>query len=182
MSRNLRIHNEEALHFVSFATVGWIDVFTRRVYKDILVDSLRYCQKQKGLEVFAWCIMSNHIHLIIRARDGYRLSGILRDLKRFTSRKLLQAIESNEKESRKNWMLAIFKKAGQYNSNNENHQFWRQDNQPLILEDARIIDQKVDYIHNNPVRAGFVDFPEDYPYSSAAAFSDRPGLLEVDPM
>ncbi|MFD2513036.1 transposase [Pontibacter locisalis] len=68
MSRNYKISNQTELHFISFATVYWIDVFTRSAYKDVIVDSLNYCIKYKGLEVYAWCIMLNHIHLIIEVR------------------------------------------------------------------------------------------------------------------
>ena len=64
MSRNWRVHNQNSLHFVSFAVVGWIDVFTRVEYKEILIDSFKYCQENKGLELFGWCIMSNHVHFI----------------------------------------------------------------------------------------------------------------------
>ena len=62
MSRNYKFNNPEGVYFVSFAVVEWIDVFTRNEYKDILLDSLRYCQQEKGMEIYAWCIMSNHVH------------------------------------------------------------------------------------------------------------------------
>lgn len=142
MSRNWRIYNQQGVHFISFAVVGWIDVFTRRDYKDIVVDSLIYCQKEKGLELYSWCVMSNHVHLIARAKEGYELSNILRDLKRHTSKQVLKAIQENPKESRKEWMLSIFKKAGEYNSNNKQYQFWRQDNKPIELYSPKVIDQK----------------------------------------
>jgi REP element-mobilizing transposase RayT len=67
VSRNYNIHDQDYLHYITYTTVGWVDVFTRPVYKDILVERLRFCQQEKGLELFAWCIMSNHVHLIARA-------------------------------------------------------------------------------------------------------------------
>ena len=100
MSRAYKIHNREGIYFISFATVGWIDVFTKKEYKDIVVESIRYCQKAKGLIVYAWCIMTNHIHLIISAREGYELVGIIRDMKKYTSKHLIKAISENPKESR----------------------------------------------------------------------------------
>jgi len=69
MSRNYKFLNPEGVYFVSFAVVEWLDVFTRNEYKTILIDSLRFCQQNKGMEIFAWCIMTNHMHLIFRSAD-----------------------------------------------------------------------------------------------------------------
>lgn len=101
MSRKYKFHNPEGIYFISFATVGWVDVFTRREYKVILLDSLRYCQKEKGLELQVWCIMSNHVHLIAKAKEGFLLQDIMRDHKKFTSNKMIEAITANPLESRK---------------------------------------------------------------------------------
>ena len=98
MSRNYKFHNPEGVYFVSFAVVEWVDVFTRNEYKDIIVESLDFCQKNKGLEIFAWCVMSNHVHLIIRAKEGYILQDIMRDFKKFTSKKIINAIKENPQE------------------------------------------------------------------------------------
>jgi len=182
MSRAYKFYNIEKPYFVSFATVGWVDVFTRLQYKDILVEALKYCQKEKGLIVYAWCIMSSHVHLIMEAKEGYKPSDILRDFKKFTSKQLLKAIEENQQESRKEWMLSIFGNAGKYNSNNENFQFWQQHNKPIILYTPRVISQKLDYIHYNPVEEGWVESPEQYLYSSARNYNDEKGLLEIAPL
>lgn len=179
MSRNWRIYNQQGLHFISFATVGWIDVFARLIYKDIIIESLSYCQKEKGLELYAWCIMTNHIHIIARAKEGYELSNILRDLKRHTSKAILQAIKDNPQESRKEWMLSIFKNAGSYNSNNTNYQFWRQDNKPIELKTPETIMIKLKYIHNNPIEQQITEKPEEYIYSSAKNYAGEKGLLDV---
>ena len=180
MSRKYKFDNPEGIYFISFATVGWIDVFTRRVYKDIVVESLCFCQKEKGLELFAWCIMTNHVHLIARAKDVFLLQDIIRDFKKYTSKKLLKAIQENNEESRKEWMLSIFKSAGEYNSNNTNYQFWRQDNNPIEVYSNSVIDQKLDYLHNNPVEEGIVEMAEEYIYSSARAYAGQKGLLEIE--
>lgn len=68
-----KIADQNALYFVTFTVVNWIDVFTRRTYKIEVVNSLNYCIQQKGLKVYAWCLMSNHIHLIVSATEGFRL-------------------------------------------------------------------------------------------------------------
>ena len=124
-----KIWNKEGIHFITFAVVEWVDVFTRKEYRDIVLDSIRYCQAEKGLIVYSWCLMSNHVHMIVAAKNA-DLSDILRDFKKHTSKQLVKAIISNPQESRKDWMLAIFKEAGNANSRNENYQFWQQDNQP----------------------------------------------------
>jgi len=180
MSRNWRVYNQEGLHFISFATVGWVDVFTRREYKDILVESLSYCQKEKGLELYSWVIMSNHVHLIARAKEGFKLSNILRDFKKYTSKEMLKVIIDNPQESRKEWMISIFKNAGEYNSNNKNHQFWRQDNKPIELYSSDVIETKINYIHQNPVVEGIVEQAKDYLYSSAKDYSGEKGVLKVE--
>ncbi len=82
MSTKYKIRNQEALHFVSFATVEWIDVFTRPIYKDVIIASLKYCQEKKGLILYAWCLMTNHIHMIISSEGKNKQEDILRDFKK----------------------------------------------------------------------------------------------------
>lgn len=175
-----KIRSKEAAHFVTFAVVEWVDVFTRKSYRDILLDSVRYCQKEKGLILHAWCVMSNHIHLIASAVNN-NLSDILRDFKKFTSKEIIKAISNNEQESRREWMLEIFRKAGQENSRNHEFQFWRQENQPKEVYSSAFVFQKLNYIHNNPVEAGIVRKAEDYLYSSAIDYfhTRKCGLLEL---
>ena len=178
MSSKYQIKDPDGVYFITFATVQWVDVFTRLVYKDIVVNSLKYCQEEKGLELFAWVIMSNHVHLIARAQEGYHMSDILRDLKKYTSKKIIEAID-HPQESRKSWMLWIFKSAGERNPNNENFQFWQQDNHPIQLVSEAMIDQRLNYLHQNPVKAGIVLEPHEYKYSSAINYADGKGLLDV---
>ena len=132
-----------------------IDVFTRSDYANIVIDSIAYCQKEKGLLLQAYCVMPNHLHLIISSPNN-NLSGIIRDFKKFTSAKILKAIEENNMESRKNWMLWIFKKAGENNERNNNYQFWQQDNHPIECSTEEILQKRMNYLHENPVRAGLV--------------------------
>ncbi|MBS2213735.1 transposase [Carboxylicivirga mesophila] len=178
MSHNYKFHNPSGVCFVSFAVVEWLDVFTRNEYKDILLENLSYCQKQKGMEVYAWCIMSNHMHLIFKCTNGMKPEVLLGDFKRFTSRVLVKAIQDNLQESRKEWLLAQFKKAGEKSSNVKHYQFWRHDNKPIELWSNKVIDEKINYIHNNPVEEGLVFNPEDYVYSSARDYSGEQGMLE----
>ena len=177
MSRNYKFNNPEALYFVSFAVVGWLDVFTRNEYKDILIDSFTLCQEKKGMEIHAWCIMTSHVHLIFRSIQSQNPELLLGDFKRFTSRSIIKAIQENPKESRKEFLLEYFKKEATKSSNTTNHQFWRHDNKPIELWRNEVIQQKIDYIHNNPVEEGFVFRPEDYKYSSAIDYAGEKGLI-----
>jgi putative transposase len=155
MSRKYKFRDQEKLYFVSFAVVYWIDVFVRTEYKEVVVESLKFCQKEKGLEIYAWCIMTSHIHLII-GTNKEKLEDILRDLKSHTSRELKKAIKNNPQESRKEWMLWMMERAGAKNGNNKGFQFWQQNNQPLILDDNQSKKDTLNYIHKNPVESGFV--------------------------
>ncbi len=173
MSRNYKIHDQEDLHYLTYATVGWVDVLTRPAYKDIIVESLRHCQQEKGLDLFAWCIMSNHVHLIARASCGDKLQDIMRDHKKFTSKALITAIRENPQESRREWLIAHFQKADGGN------QVWQHDLHPVWLRRPEIIQQKLRYIHRNPVYEGLVEEPHHYLYSSAQRTSRNAGDAEV---
>ena len=176
-----KISNKAGIHFVTFAVVEWVDVFTNKQYRDILLESLRYCQKYKGLQIYGWCIMSNHVHLVVAAANN-DTSEILRDFKKFTAREIIRAIRENPTESRKEWMLNIFNKMGASNSRNKQYQFWRHTNQPKELFSQKFTQQKLDYIHNNPVAAGIVESAADYLYSSARDYDAgrSVGLLEIE--
>ncbi|BAU52322.1 REP-associated tyrosine transposase [Mucilaginibacter gotjawali] len=179
MSRNYKFDDQERPYFVTFTVVRWIDVFTRREYKDILVESLKFCIEKKGLQLYAWVIMSNHVHLIIGTKDK-PMGSILRDIKRHTSKALTKAISENVLESRREWMLWFFEREGKQNPNNEQYQFWQQDeSHPIELWSSEVMDQKLDYIHYNPVVAGWVDEPEHYLYSSARDYAGGKGLIDI---
>lgn len=180
-SGGYKIRNQHAVHFISFAVVGWIDVFTRSIYQDIILSGLKYCQRNRGLVLNAWCLMTNHLHLVGSAKNG-NLSGVLRDFKSFSSKQLIEAITGNPTESRKEWMLPFFRASGKSNSRNQDFQFWRQDNQPKECFTIPFAMQKINYIHQNPVEAGLVNRAEDYRLSSAIDYAAgrQWGLLEVD--
>ncbi len=181
MSTKYKFKNSEGCYFISFATVEWVDVFTRKEYKNIIVENLKYCQNEKGLEIFAWCIMTNHVHLIARAKTGFLLQDIIRDFKKHTSKLMIKTISNNVHESRREWMLDIFNQAGKANSGNKDYQFWRQDNHPLEVWSEEVIHQKLIYVHNNPVTEFYVDNAEAYVYSSARDYyyNQNCGLLDI---
>ncbi|MDN5210428.1 transposase [Fulvivirgaceae bacterium BMA12] len=181
MSRKYKIRDQSQLYFVTFTVIHWIDVFTRDKYRSIFLDSIKYCQLNKGLEVYAWCIMTNHVHMILGTNDK-KLEDIIRDLKSFTSRSIRKELEDrqNRYESRKMWMLKMMKDAGKSNNNNKDFQLWQQHFHPIELNYNFKTEQKLNYIHNNPVVAGFVESPEMWKYSSAKDYYGLgKGLIDV---
>jgi putative transposase len=172
-----KIH-EGYLYFVTLTVVDWVDVFTRPIYRHILLDSLKYCQEKKGLEIYAWVLMSNHLHLIASGHKEKNLSDILRDFKQFTSRHIIQAIQQ-ENESRREWMLHKFQFAAVTNPKSHHFKFWQDGNEVKEVYSNEFLQQKVDYIHQNPVRAELVSEPEHYTYSSAIDYAGGKGLLKV---
>jgi putative transposase len=179
MTAGYQIRNQAGIYFVTFAVVEWVDVFTRKEYAYLVVESLKFCQKEKKLTGYGWCLMSNHLHLIVAAEEGKALADILRDFKRFTSKAITAAIENNAQESRRNWMLWIFRSAGQRNSKNEKYQFWQQNNHPVELISNAFKEEKVYYIHRNPVEAGWVGQSEHYLFSSAIDYAGGKGLVPI---
>ena len=164
MKKTAILPNE--LYFVTLTIVDWIDIFTRQDYFDLIIKNLDYCQAHKNLEVYEYVIMTNHLHLIALGKDK-PLSDILRDFKTFTSKELLRQLNREINPVRKEWILKRFQYAGMSNSRNKQYQVWQNYNFPTLLSSNFLIDQKTDYIHENPVLAGFVNCPPDYFYSSA---------------
>ena len=180
MSRKYKFHEEQGAYFISFSVVYWIDVFTREQYFNEIINSLDYCRKNKGMEIYAYCIMPSHIHLIFRAKNN-NSSEIIRDFKTFTSKKMIKTIEENPQESRKEWLLWMFKRAGRKNSNVKNYQFWQQDNHPIIIWSLSVFEEKLHYVHQNPVKSGFVENAWEWKYSSAKNYCDDiSAVLEID--
>jgi putative transposase len=170
--------NEGKAHFVTATVVEWIDVFTRKNHKMAIVNSLKYCQQHKGLEIFAWCLMPSHLHMIIGAKDKHNLSDILRDFKKYTSKEIIRLIQE-EPESRKKWLLDKFEFAGRFNPKIKDFKFWQDGNHPIELYSYEFTRQKLEYIHSNPVEEMFVEQPHEYLFSSARNYADMEGLIDV---
>ena len=167
------------VYFVTDTVVDWVDIFTRPVYKHIIVDSLKYCQQHKGLIIYAWVLMSNHLHAIVGTTGENTLSDIWRDFKKFTSKEILNTLQTMPNESRREWMLNRFEYSGKNDKKIKNYRFWQEGNdaQEVFLNDY--FEQKLNYIHYNPVIVEFVNSPEDYRYSSAIDWAGGKGLLDV---
>jgi len=180
MPTGYQIKNQEAAHYLTIQIVYWIDLFSRKTYRDIIIKSLKYCSKHKGLELFGYVIMSNHIHIIVRSTTS-DLSGVLRDFKKYTSKQIIEEMTNNP-ESRKEWMLRLFGHAAKRQNKKGDYQVWTHENHALELYGNEFIQQKLEYIHNNPVRAGIVKNAEDYIYSSASYYAGQESILDIIPV
>jgi putative transposase len=154
------------MYFVTLTVCGWTDLFTRNIYRDIIVRNLQHCREKEGLQIFCYVLMSNHLHMICNRTDD-DLTELLGRFKSFTSKELLQAIEDNPQESRKEWLLHQFEFFAKANKQYSKHHLWQYTSHPVLLYSPEVKRQKRDYIHLNPVRAGIVTEPGAYLYSSA---------------
>jgi len=179
MSTKYKVKDNAKTYYITTTIVGWIDVFTREIQKERLVESLKYCQENKGLVIYAWCLMSNHLHMICQSEDDeVPLSDIIRDFKTFTSKQILMTIKE-EPESRKEWMLDFFKSSCENLKRNQKYKVWQTGFHAEEIQTQKFLEQKLDYIHNNPVKARNVDLPEHYIYSSARNYADLDGIIPV---
>lgn len=172
--------NQHACHYITFNTVDWVDVFIKPVYKYVVVDALNELIALRGLTVYAWCLMTNHLHLLLQAKDGIGLSLIEREFKRITSTHILEAIEM-EPESRRDWLLERFEHCSQSLKKLEKYQVWQTCCNPEFLDFRQPMQlrEHVNFVHDNPVRDRFVRMPEDYVFSSAGDYQGRRGLVQV---
>ena len=152
-------------------------VFTRLNQKQLIIDALKHCQYEKGLEIYGYCLMSSYLHLMCKATNGFILSDIMRDFKKFTSKKIIQTI-INEPESRREWLLPLFEKACEHLKRNQKYKVWQEGYHGEIVESNWFIKQKIEYIHNNPVKDKIVSVPEDYYFSSARNYAGLDNDLE----
>lgn len=178
MKEGYIIKDQEKTHFITVTIIDWIDVFTRKEYKDIVIDCLNYCIKNKGMILYGYVIMSNHIHLILQSSLG-KLSDLVRDFKKFTAKTILEKINKGS-ESRKEWMLDRFKKAAETHVRNKNYQFWQYGNHAEEIYSTKFMWSKLNYIHMNPVRAGIVEKASNYIYSSAPNYVIGKGLVTIE--
>ena len=181
MGSAYQINNQEQVYFLTFQVVGWVDIFTRKEYRDIMLDSFTYCRQEKALELFCYVTMSNHVHVMVRSKTG-KLSDTIRDLKKHTSKQILRVALTSNLESRRNWLKVVFEYHAEYNRRVADMQLWTHENHAVELSSNEMLDTRMQYIHENPVRAGLVEKPEDYLYSSASNYAGLTNLITVDYM
>lgn len=171
------------LYFITTTVVDWIDIFTRPKYKRIVTDSLEFCQRNKGLKIYAWVLMTNHLHFIASTDGNHSMAEIMRDFKEHTSKTIYKELLTDINESRQKWMLNIFEYNGFHvtgNRQKQKYKIWQKGYYVENICTTAFYKQKLSYIHANPVRQEFVIRPEDYPYSSAIDYAGGKGIIDVE--
>lgn len=176
--RGYKIRNQAAMHFLTFRVVFWVDVFTRKEFKDVFIDTLKYCVENKDLVLYEYVIMPDHVHLLVSSNCG-NLSGTVRDLKRTTSSKIRKLLDQSS-HSKFVWLKNLFKLASERNKRVENFQLWEHQSHPMEIVDYRMQMAIEKYIHNNPVKAGWVNKPEEYLYSSARNHFNLEAVIDIE--
>ena len=174
------IAERHACYYLTFNVVDWIDIFVKPVFKQIIVESLNHFIAKKGLTVHAWCLMTNHLHLLAQTKQGFGLSLLADDFKKFTTKIILEDIVA-EPEIRRNWVMKKFEEASIAMKLLDKFQVWQTpvNSVYIDLHDEDMMNEKIDYIHYNPVRDRIVSHAEDYLHSSARDYIGIKGLVNV---
>ena len=160
-------------YFITCTVVNWIPLFTRKPYFDVLLDSLQFCRHHKGLKLYAYVILDNHLHLVVA---GDKMAEVIRDFKSYTAKGIIARLEHD----RKTWGLNQLQHHKHPTKTRSNYQVWQEGFHPQQIVSEAMLQQKVDYLHYNPVRLGVVARPEDWLYSSARDYAGGKGLIELD--
>ena len=166
-----RIVDPALPHFVTCTVLHWIPVFTRPATVEIVLESLRFLMND-GLKVYAYVVLENHLHMVAQSND---LSRDIARFKSYTSKQLLAYLSEHNVRQILN-QLAFYKKA---HKDDRAYQFWQEGCHPEWIQDDEMMRQKIEYIHQNPVKRGYVDLPEHWRYSSARNYAGQSGVLEV---
>jgi len=178
MSEKYKTTDKQGAYFVTFTIVDWVDVMQDDAYKMILINAIKYYQEKRGMVVYAYCIMKNHVHMIIQSNGMETVSEILRDLKKYSAKEIIKSLEIENSEYSKRY-LKIFQEAGKNLKRIKNYKVWQDGNHPMILYSNKFTWQKLSYIHNNAVETGDVLHAHDYMFSSARNYAELNSLLDV---
>jgi len=172
----IKNENENLTHFLTITIIEWIDIFTKPQYPQIIIDSLKYCQENKGLLLYEFVIMTNHLHLIVKAKEKNKLSQIISDFKKHTTREILKELEEDNRKYILNLIKNSFAKKKDYQN-----QIWQRENYPEVIESEKFLLQKTNYVYNNPIKKGYVVKSEDWIYSSARnRILNNNSIVELD--
>jgi len=166
-----RITQVDQPHFLTLTVLHWIPVFTRPETVDILLNSLRFLSEE-GLNIHAWVVLENHLHLLAQSRQ---LDRDMARLKSFTARQLIDYLQRRKVKTILD-QLRFYKKA---HKSDRSLQFWQEGMHPELIQSDAMMRQKIEYIHHNPVKRGYVDVAEHWRYSSARDYMGQTGLLDV---
>ena len=168
-----KIYEPTHPHFVTMTILHWIPIFTREESVDIVLNSLRYLQKEENLKLYAYVILENHLHLVVSSND---LSLSMRKFKSFTSKEIIKLLQRENVKTILD-QLTFYKKA---HKKSATYQVWQEGIQPKLISGDQMMVERIRYIHNNPVKRGYVDESKHWRYSSARDYEGVDGLLEVE--
>jgi REP element-mobilizing transposase RayT len=175
MRTRYKINDTGQIYFITCSIVEWIPVFTRKAYIDILIDSFAFCRTNKGLKIFAYAILDNHLHLLV---SGNSIANTIKDLKRHTAREIINLAQKEDKL----WLLNQFKYYKLKHKTDSEYQVWQEGFHPQQIISEEMLRQKIEYIHHNPVRIGMVERAEDWLFSSARNYLGFDAVMEIDGM
>lgn len=159
-------------HFITNTVVAWLPVFSQPRFAQIVLDSWRFLQRERDIAILAFVILENHLHWIA---TGHQLSRRVGEFKSFTARSILDAM----KELRHETLLQELKYHKLRHKTDQEHQLWQEGSHPKMIESDEVLWQKIEYIHNNPLRRGYVDDAVHWRYSSARNYAGEQGVLDV---
>ncbi|MEA3315549.1 MAG: transposase [Campylobacterota bacterium] len=168
-----KIYEQTQPHFLTLTILHWIPIFTNKDSVDILLDSFRYLQKEDNLQIYSYVILENHLHLVASSDD---ISYTMRRFKSFTAKNILKLLQERNITTILD-QLAFYKKA---HKKTAQYQLWQEGYQPKLIKDDKMMIQKINYIHQNPVKRGFIDEARYWRYSSARDYEGIKGLIEVE--
>ena len=167
-----RILNQAYPHFMTATINRWQPLFTRTETVNIVLDCWRFLKREAEFQIYGYVILENHLHLIAASKD---LSHDMQRFKSYTAKQIIDCLEQR-KAANILALLALFKRAYKTECT---YQVWEKGNHPQLIESEEVMRQKLDYIHQNPVKRGYVDLPEHWRYSSARDYAGQKGLIDV---
>jgi len=177
MSERYKVLDSHTPNFVTLTLIGWVDLLVKPIYCRILDDALNYCIQNKSLKVHAYVYMTNHIHLIVSSNAP--LENIIRDFKRHTAKEFVKAIKEHP-ESRREWLLNKFNYEAKRIKRGKNHKVWKDGFHPVILDTPYKLEQRLNYIHQNPLELQLVEHMRDWVNSSYKAYEDEKYISNVE--
>ncbi|RPI18709.1 MAG: transposase [Ignavibacteriae bacterium] len=176
MRSTYKILDKDGLYFVTSSIVNWIPIFNNEKYLNILFESIKFSQIVKGLNVFAYVFLFDHFHMIVTASD---VKSIMQAIKGFTAREIIKEL----KKSCEDGILKSLQMNKKNHKVKSDYQVWQESYHPEIITSDYMFKQKVDYIHFNPVKHGYVKEPEDWKYSSYGYYyCDKESIIDIAEM
>jgi len=168
-----KIYEPTHPHFITCTILHWIPIFTNKDSVDIVINSLKYLQKSDNLKIYSYVILENHLHLIASSND---ISKTIKKFKSFTAKELLKLLKEKNVKTILD-QLAFYKKAHKIHTQ---YQVWQEGFAPKLIQSEKMMIEKIEYIHNNPVKRGYIEEAHHWRYSSARDYLGIKGLIDIE--